>query len=92
MVHPHPGATPTNSSSLFLSVNIIHAQSHDILFHRGQEICVHSSRSSFPELQHKASSLVSYNHLHLSLQVINIACTKHLQVSLNTMFSLSSIT
>jgi len=39
MVQPLPGATSTNSSSLFLSVNPLYAQSHDILLRSGQEIC-----------------------------------------------------
>jgi hypothetical protein len=60
VVHPQPGATSTNSSSLLLSfVNLLHAQSHKILLRIGQEICTHSTRSSFPELDHSTKPLHS---------------------------------
>jgi hypothetical protein len=81
MVHPQPGATSTNSSSLLLSsVNILHAQSHKILLHIGQEICVHLARSSFPELGYSTKLLLN---LLQSLALSLASLTQHAQSMYN---------
>jgi hypothetical protein len=65
---PLAWATSTNSSSSLLSfVNHLHAQSHKVLLHIGQEICAHLTRSSFPELGY------STNPLHNLLQSLALS-------------------
>jgi hypothetical protein len=73
MVHPSVGLRPPTLLLLYCLLSIfLHAQSLKPTPHRTGDLCTHLARSSFPELgsQHKAYSL-SYNHLHLALQVLN---------------------
>ena len=75
VVHPHPGATPTNSSSILLSyVNLLYAQSHKILLRIGNEICAHFTRSPFPELGYNTNPLHS---LLQSLALSLASLTQH---------------
>jgi hypothetical protein len=53
--------------SLLSYVNHIHAQSHKVLLHIGQEICVHSTRSSLLELGYNT------NPLHCLLQSLALS-------------------
>jgi hypothetical protein len=81
VVHPQPGATSTNSSSLLLSsVNLLHAQSHKILLRIGQEICTHLARSSFPELGYNTKPLLN---LLQSLALSLASLTQHAQSMYN---------
>jgi hypothetical protein len=77
---PQRGATSTNSSLLYYLLSIfLHAQSPKTPLRIGQDICAHLARSSFPDLGHNTNpsytvcTQASYNHLHLSLQVLTHA-------------------
>jgi hypothetical protein len=87
---PQCGATSTNSSLLYyLLSSFLQAQSIKTLLRRGQEICVHLARSSFPELDHNtkppytvyAQSTTDDPHLALqpqhtlSTEPLTITCT-----------------
>jgi hypothetical protein len=72
---PQCGATSTNSSLLYyLLSSFLQAQSIKTLLRRGQEICAHLARSSFPELGYNTKLLTvctqsTTDDLHLALQV-----------------------
>jgi hypothetical protein len=52
VVHPHPGATSTNSSSLLSLVNWLQAQSHQNPYSTQDKRSSHLARSLFLALQH----------------------------------------
>jgi hypothetical protein len=71
VVHPSPGATSTNSSSLLSSISHLHEQSHtNPTPHRTGDLCT-PRQILLPRvrLQHKSFYSISYSHLHLALQV-----------------------
>jgi hypothetical protein len=68
MVHPHPGATSTNSSYLLSSFNRLQAQSHqNPTPPRTKDLCT----SLDPPSSHYSTnpSIVYYNELHLALRI-----------------------
>ena len=57
--------------SLLSCVNHLHAQSHKVLLRIGEQICVHLTRSSFPELGYNTNPL--HNLLQsLALSLANL--------------------
>ena len=71
VVHPHPGATSTNSSSLLMSSIGYITQSPKILLRTRQKICA-ACQILLPCAKSTDPSIISYTQ---SL----IVCTKHLQ-------------
>ena len=68
MVHPHPGDTSTNSSSLLSSVNRLQEQSLKTLtMHRTQDL--RSSLDPSSLCYNTKPSIICYKDLHLALQV-----------------------
>jgi hypothetical protein len=66
--------------SLLSFVNHLHAQSHKILLHIGQKICVHLARSSFLELGYSTKPL--HNFLQ-SLALSFASFTQYAQIMYN---------
>jgi hypothetical protein len=54
VVHPHPGATSTNSSSILSSANRLQAQSHRNPYFAQDRRSAQPARSFFLAFQHKA--------------------------------------
>jgi hypothetical protein len=80
---PQCGATSTNSSSsLLVSSNLLTCTKPQIQLHKGQEICAHFARSSFPKLDQSTKPYTVCLHqaltkrLHLALQASTRSCTK----------------
>jgi hypothetical protein len=61
-------------------VNHLHAQSHKVLLHIGQEICAHLARSSFPELGYNTKPL---HNLLQSLALSLASLTQYAQSMYN---------
>jgi hypothetical protein len=76
VVHPHPRATPTNSSVLFITFfNQLHAQSlKNPTPHRTGDLRT-SRQILLPRVGLSTQlSIVSFNDLHLTLQVSHSMC------------------
>ena len=70
VVHPHPGATSTNSSSLLSSVNQLQAQSLKTLTpHRIQD--PHNSLDPSSLCYNTKPSTISHRDFHFALQVLH---------------------
>jgi hypothetical protein len=70
VVHPSMGICPPTLILLYyLLSSFLHAQSLKILLCKGQDICAHLTRSSFPEIGHNTNP--SYN-LH---KILTSTCT-----------------
>jgi hypothetical protein len=77
MVHPHPGATSTKSSSLYYLGQAVTAQNFSDPDFAQDRRSAQLARSFFLALQHKTTTLAL--RFSISLQ----SCTKHLQYTSN---------
>jgi hypothetical protein len=94
MVHPHRGATSTNSSSSLLSfVNLLTCTESKTPLHIGQEIYTHLARSSFSDLGHITKPYAVYaqsttSHFHLDQQALTHLLAHSLVLALNYLYLL----
>ena len=86
MVHHHPGATSTNSSSLFIFLSIFFMHGALRPYSTEDMRSAHLARSSFLELQHK-----SFHSLLQSLALSSASLTRYAQSNYNYHLHLAPI-
>jgi hypothetical protein len=90
VVHPHPGATSTNSSSsLLASFNLLTCTEPQDQLRRGQEICALFARSSFPKLGYNTKPTYS---LLRSLALSSASLTQYARSTYNYYLHLAQLT
>jgi hypothetical protein len=79
MVHPHPGAMSTKSSSLYYLGQVVTTQSFSDPYFAQDKISVQFARSFFLALQHKTTTTCTYlvNPLKIMHRALAIYIRSH---------------